>query len=623
MCLLAFIGCESTEQTQDNSGLDCRNNGLGCTTGFTCQLNSEVLYECLPDAQDRDARLDIGLPLDIGLTTMSDVGTIPDSKLRDNGHVEADLASPRDAAITVDQMSRLDMESVRPLDSGPARDALVEARCDDGRSECLPDVQVLDARLDVGLSMDTGLTDMSDVGTMPDSAVRDTGPVENDLAPPRDASIAVDQMSLRDMDSVMPLDIGPERDVLVEARCDDGRTNGDETDRDCGGVCSPCDDGLACSESSDCLSDVCLDERCQEAMCGDGVINGLEECDDENQVDEDACTNGCQAAGCGDGIVWRGQEECDGGDLCDVNCTLRPQCPDGILNEAGECVDPLAASCFELLTPADEPNPDFIFSACPATISVAQCRAPMMALLQRNRAIELCPYQSGAAAGEGWCPVRGFEAPCFGYVGTGGDENTACETGVEEFARAFMRNARTDDERASCAVVTAVMSHEGGFAPTAKSWDMFCNGGETGAIGLFQFDFASGLDPLPAGVDAQFEQFFRGVRGPTIATLAQAWMACNPRIAGATAATRQDLDLATAACRAAGAPEAQLSPGQLGCRFVGVAPGPGGGEMVSTIRCGRDWVDANGRCGTPCLNNEGCENGERCYADLSLDPCSD
>jgi hypothetical protein len=200
--------------------------------------------------------------------------------------------------------------------------------------------------------------------------------------------------------------------------------------------------------------------------------------------------------------------------------------------------EPVEASpCEDLLVPASDPEPEYIFTACPAEISVGACRSAMQDILRRSPAAELCPYQTGAAAGDGWCPVRGFAQTCWGYVGTGGDDNTACETGAIEFARAYMRNAQTEEERRSCAVVTAVMSHEGGFAPTAKSWDMFCNGGNTGAIGLFQYDFASGIDPLPAGVDAQFEQFFRGVSGPRFGGLADAWMACNPRIAGATAAT--------------------------------------------------------------------------------------
>ena len=168
------------------------------------------------------------------------------------------------------------------------------------------------------------------------------------------------------------------------------------------------------------------------------------------------------------------------------------------------------------------------------------------------------------------------------------------------------------------------MSHEGGFAPTAKSWDMFCNGGDTGAVGLFQYDFASGLDPMPAGVDAQFEQFFRGQGGPTMNGLADFWMACNPRIAGATAAKMADYtDIALPACAAAGAPANQKRPVDMRCRFVGdnEQPDPGGNAL--TTRCGRDWVDANGRCGTVCADNGDCQNGEICFADLNGAVCDD
>ena len=88
------------------------------------------------------------------------------------------------------------------------------------------------------------------------------------------------------------------------------------------------------------------------------------------------------------------------------------------------------SQCENFLTPADEPNPEYLFSACPAYISVATCRAPMQALLARNPTAQLCPLNSGAAAGEEWCPTRGFDNGCWGYVGTGGDANTMCNSGA-------------------------------------------------------------------------------------------------------------------------------------------------------------------------------------------------
>jgi cysteine-rich repeat protein len=59
-------------------------------------------------------------------------------------------------------------------------------------------------------------------------------------------------------------------------------------------------------------------------VCGNGVVEGFEVCDDGNTDGTDACTAVCQDAECGDGVVWDGVEECDDGndepdDTCD-NC---------------------------------------------------------------------------------------------------------------------------------------------------------------------------------------------------------------------------------------------------------------------------------------------------------------
>ncbi|MEZ4449127.1 MAG: DUF4215 domain-containing protein [Nannocystaceae bacterium] len=46
----------------------------------------------------------------------------------------------------------------------------------------------------------------------------------------------------------------------------------------------------------------------------DGQVQaGVEECDDGNAVDTDACLSTCVAAKCGDGQVQEGVEECDDG----------------------------------------------------------------------------------------------------------------------------------------------------------------------------------------------------------------------------------------------------------------------------------------------------------------------
>jgi cysteine-rich repeat protein len=61
-------------------------------------------------------------------------------------------------------------------------------------------------------------------------------------------------------------------------------------------------------------------------VCGDGLPEGAEACDDGNGVNDDGCSNLCLAPACGDGIVQldRGEECDDGnqlaGDGCDAAC---------------------------------------------------------------------------------------------------------------------------------------------------------------------------------------------------------------------------------------------------------------------------------------------------------------
>ncbi|MFA5962290.1 MAG: SdrD B-like domain-containing protein [Parcubacteria group bacterium] len=66
------------------------------------------------------------------------------------------------------------------------------------------------------------------------------------------------------------------------------------------------------------------------AGCGDGIMNGPEQCDDGNEISGDGCENDCtvtpQAEFCGDGIV-NGDEKCDdgnvvSGDGCSASCEV-------------------------------------------------------------------------------------------------------------------------------------------------------------------------------------------------------------------------------------------------------------------------------------------------------------
>lgn len=83
---------------------------------------------------------------------------------------------------------------------------------------------------------------------------------------------------------------------------------------------------------------VVVDERVI-ILCGDGVREGAEQCDDGNDDNADGCDNFCRRPDCGNGIV-EGIEQCDS--PTNTNCTATCQlklCGNGVI-DAGEMCDP-------------------------------------------------------------------------------------------------------------------------------------------------------------------------------------------------------------------------------------------------------------------------------------------
>lgn len=100
-----------------------------------------------------------------------------------------------------------------------------------------------------------------------------------------------------------------------------------------------CDDGNT-TDGDGCASDCTLD-----AQCGNGQVEDGEACDDGNAVDDDACSNQCSLGGanCGNGVVDDG-EECDDGnginnDTCDNACETN-----AVSSDDGGCTLGLGAS---------------------------------------------------------------------------------------------------------------------------------------------------------------------------------------------------------------------------------------------------------------------------------------
>jgi hypothetical protein len=92
----------------------------------------------------------------------------------------------------------------------------------------------------------------------------------------------------------------------------------------CNGSCGTCPPGQGCNAFGSCAT-----------LCGNGVVDSGEACDDMNAAPTDACVN-CQKATCGDGYVQYTVEQCDPSaqewaGKCDPSCkrTIYTSCPNG------------------------------------------------------------------------------------------------------------------------------------------------------------------------------------------------------------------------------------------------------------------------------------------------------
>ncbi|MBO6935652.1 MAG: DUF4215 domain-containing protein [Deltaproteobacteria bacterium] len=102
-------------------------------------------------------------------------------------------------------------------------------------------------------------------------------------------------------------------------------------------------------------TDFTLDITCTPVVCGDGVVSGNEECDDDNTADTDGCSatctvesgfvcddsepSTCRATVCGDGVI-EGDEECD-----DDNATATDGCSDTCVVESGFVCEGEPSTC--------------------------------------------------------------------------------------------------------------------------------------------------------------------------------------------------------------------------------------------------------------------------------------
>lgn len=80
-------------------------------------------------------------------------------------------------------------------------------------------------------------------------------------------------------------------------------------------------------------------------FCGDGIKQKGEDCDDGDDDNGDSCDNFCRKPRCGNGVI-EGDEECDNPEHpgCTDTCTL-PLCGNGIVDANEECDPPNDTTC--------------------------------------------------------------------------------------------------------------------------------------------------------------------------------------------------------------------------------------------------------------------------------------
>ena len=152
---------------------------------------------------------------------------------------------------------------------------------------------------------------------------------------------------------------------MLSEQCDDGNDLNDDA---CVGAClnNVCGDehvyaGVEeCDDGNDSDDDDCKND-CSAAFCGDGVLHAQdEECDDANMVESDACTNACTESFCGDGVLWEGMETCDDGNLVDEDA-----CPTSC--EPAVCGDGFVHEGVEDCDDGNQDPDDFCANDCTLT----------------------------------------------------------------------------------------------------------------------------------------------------------------------------------------------------------------------------------------------------------------
>ncbi|MFP4111398.1 MAG: hypothetical protein ACLFUO_00195 [Candidatus Woesearchaeota archaeon] len=185
--------------------------------------------------------------------------------------------------------------------------------------------------------------------------------------------------------------------------CNDGIQNGDETDVDCGGNCGKCSSGDRCEDDSDCISGNCDpdENKCRAPLptCDDGISNGFESdtdcggptcpgCDiGEDCLDSGDCISAsCDPLGltciempdtCSDGVKNNDETDVDCGGSCeqcelDMDCTRDADCSSGLCDDSTNTCIALPETCTDEIKNNDESDID-CGGSCPACEVDSDC----------------------------------------------------------------------------------------------------------------------------------------------------------------------------------------------------------------------------------------------------------
>lgn len=193
--------------------------------------------------------------------------------------------------------------------------------------------------------------------------------------------------------------------TCLTSSCTSGVKDGDETGLDCGGSCGLCPVGQGCALGSDCASTFCnaTTRVCVATQCQDGATNG-----GETDVD------------CGGPCTNDSTEPRFGIGKCAVNavCALPQDCQSGYCS-SGRCVAPIPRSCAQIYDSGMRIDQAYTLDPDGPPWTSASPFGPQ----QRGR-LPPVPYQCDMTNG-GWTNVWMLNSQYangqggFGYLGTG------------------------------------------------------------------------------------------------------------------------------------------------------------------------------------------------------------